>query len=128
MHLLDLHRNPEGVFLPGQPAAGWSGMGVETPAKGVNFQGEWTRDKVDADGKPIPLAHKNARYTVRMDALQNADPDWDNPRGVKVDAKYATSGFFGSTAGIGRSPPPINMTGRGSVVTLCQLAPASSER
>src|ERR1700730_6562595 len=43
-------------------------------------------------------------------------------------ALYTTSGFLGSTRGTGRSPPPIRIAGRGSLVAVCQLSPASSER
>ena len=35
---------------------------------------------------------------------------------------YTISGFFGSTTGTGRSPPPIFMAGRGSSVIFRQLA------
>jgi phosphoenolpyruvate carboxykinase (GTP) len=62
----------------------WTGMGLELPEKGVNFQGEWTRGKTDKDGKPVPPSHKNARYTIRLSALANLDPEADNPAGVPV--------------------------------------------
>jgi len=60
----------------------WLGMGIDTPDKGVNFSGKWFKGKKDADGKEIPLAHKNARYTVTLKALANCDPELDNPEGV----------------------------------------------
>ena len=60
----------------------WLGMGEETPEKGVNFSGEWFKGKKDANEKEIPLAHKNARYTVALKALANCDPELDNPNGV----------------------------------------------
>ena len=60
----------------------WLGMGEETPEQGVNFSGEWFKGKKDANGKDIPLAHKNARYTVALKALANCDPELDNPNGV----------------------------------------------
>jgi len=60
----------------------WLGMGTETPDKGVNFSGEWFKGKKDAKGNEIPLAHKNARYTVALKALVNCDPELDNPEGV----------------------------------------------
>ncbi len=63
----------------------WQGMGdVEIPKKGVNFSGEWWEDKRDGDGKPIPFAHSNARYTMRISELENADPMVNNPDGVIV--------------------------------------------
>jgi len=60
----------------------WLGMGTDTPDKGVNFSGEWFKGKKDAKGNEIPMAHKNARYTVALKALANCDPELDNPQGV----------------------------------------------
>ena len=60
----------------------WLGMGTQTPDQGVNFSGEWFKGKKDAKGNEIPLAHKNARYTVALKALANCDPELDNPQGV----------------------------------------------
>jgi len=56
----------------------WLGMGEETPDTGVNFAGEWSKDS----GKQ--LAHKNARYTIRISELDNADENADAPEGVMV--------------------------------------------
>jgi phosphoenolpyruvate carboxykinase (GTP) len=60
----------------------WMGMGIDTPKEGVNFSGKWFEGKKDANGREIPLAHKNARYTVALKALVNCDPELDNPQGV----------------------------------------------
>ena len=62
----------------------WLGMGEETPDEGVNFTGKWYKGKKDANGKEIPLAHKNARYTVALKALPNCDPELENPEGVPL--------------------------------------------
>ena len=62
----------------------WTGMGSAIPEKGVNFSGDWHKGKLDADGKGVPVSHKNARYTVRLSALANLDPQADNPAGVPV--------------------------------------------
>jgi len=62
----------------------WLGMGEETPKDGLNFSGEWYQGKKDSKGKEIPLAHKNARYAITLKALDNCDPEIDNPMGVKV--------------------------------------------
>ena len=64
----------------------WHGMGQELPEEGVNYSGPWHKGKRDADGKPIPPAHKNARYTVTLSALENVDSELNNPRGVQVGA------------------------------------------
>jgi phosphoenolpyruvate carboxykinase (GTP) len=62
----------------------WLGMGQETPDEGVNFSGQWHNGKKDGNGKEIPLAHKNARYTVALTALPNCDPELENPEGVPL--------------------------------------------
>jgi phosphoenolpyruvate carboxykinase (GTP) len=62
----------------------WTGMGSPIPEKGVNFSGDWYKGKLDDDGKPVPISHKNARYTVRLSALANLDKQADNPAGVPV--------------------------------------------
>ena len=64
----------------------WLGMGCELPKEGLNFSGEWYEGKTDENGEKIPLAHKNARYTVSLKALENCDPELDNPQGVELGA------------------------------------------
>ncbi|TRO48297.1 phosphoenolpyruvate carboxykinase (GTP), partial [Candidatus Bathyarchaeota archaeon] len=44
----------------------------------------WHEGKTDADGNKIPAAHKNARYAVTLKALDNCDPELDNPMGVEL--------------------------------------------
>lgn len=63
----------------------WIGMGQEAPETGLNHWGQYERGKKDEDGNEIPLAHKNARYTIRLSGLDNADPEIDNPDGVRID-------------------------------------------
>ncbi|MBU1004260.1 MAG: phosphoenolpyruvate carboxykinase (GTP) [Nanoarchaeota archaeon] len=62
----------------------WLNMGKEIPSKGINFSGEWYGGKKDKDGKLIDPAHKNSRYTIRINELENADPKADDPNGVPV--------------------------------------------
>lgn len=62
----------------------WLGDGRETPLKGMNHSGEWFQGKKDAEGNVIPLAHKNARYTIKQSELDNCDPNLENPDGVHV--------------------------------------------
>ncbi len=62
----------------------WLGMGCELPKDGINFSGEWVEGKTDASGAKIPAAHKNARYAVALKALDNCDPELDNPEGVEL--------------------------------------------
>jgi phosphoenolpyruvate carboxykinase (GTP) len=62
----------------------WLGMGIDIPADGENFSGQWQKGKKDAKGAEIPCAHKNARYAVALSALKNCDPELDNPKGVEL--------------------------------------------
>lgn len=68
----------------GQPF--WLGDGRTTPSAGINHSGAWSPDKTDAAGKPIPAAHKNARYTLRIAELSNRDDSADAPEGVLLQA------------------------------------------
>lgn len=64
----------------------WLGMGMETPKKGDNHAGAWTEGMKDAKGNTIGLAHGNARYTMRLDYLENFDEEgFEAKDGVKID-------------------------------------------
>ena len=63
----------------------WLGMGHELPKDGCNFSGTWFEGKKDETGNEIPAAHKNARYAVTLKALENCDPEIDNPLGVTLE-------------------------------------------
>ncbi len=62
----------------------WLGDGRPLPSEGINFSGKWFPGKKDAQGKEIPYAHKNARFTIRLNVLPNCDSNLENPCGVKV--------------------------------------------
>jgi phosphoenolpyruvate carboxykinase (GTP) len=59
-------------------------MGQEIPQEGVNFSGKWHIGKIDKQGREIPPAHKNARYTISLAKLANLDPKFNDPQGVPV--------------------------------------------
>ena len=63
----------------------WVGMNEEIPATGENHCGQWTKGMVGPNDAPTTPSHKNARYTVKMADLKNADPNWDNPEGLPID-------------------------------------------
>lgn len=63
----------------------WLGMGQPLPKEGRNHSGWWYEGKTDEKGEKILPAHKNARYTVALKALDNCDPELDNPEGVSLD-------------------------------------------
>ena len=60
----------------------WVGSGEENPDKGFNFQGDWFAGKTGANGKPVPLSHGNARFTIRASSLANYSPKMEDPAGV----------------------------------------------
>jgi len=63
----------------------WLGMGRDdVPEKGMNHSGDWWKGKKDREGNEIPLAHSNARYTMRLSELENVDPHYNDPEGVVV--------------------------------------------
>jgi len=69
----------------------WLGMGLpedEYPTTGINHSGEWYKGKKDDEGNEIPLAHPNARYTVRLSELENIDPNWDDPEGHVINGIF----------------------------------------
>jgi phosphoenolpyruvate carboxykinase (GTP) len=79
----------------------WLGMGKELPEEGVNFSGEWKKGKKDTKGKEIPPAHKNARYTIRISELENADPKLNDANGVPI------SGFIYGGRDSDTNPPVV---------------------
>ncbi len=65
----------------------WLGSGLEDKARcGKHYLGTWTPDLKTADGKPVPVSHKNARYTIGLEALDNKDPALHDPNGVALSA------------------------------------------
>lgn len=64
----------------------WLGMGCDLPNEGINFSGRWWKGKREVNGREIPPASENARYTISLRALPNCDPELDNPLGVELGA------------------------------------------
>jgi len=65
----------------------WLGMGIDEdsyPEEGINYSGKWWKGKKDDNGEEIPLAHPNARYTIRLSELENLDPHWDDKDGLVI--------------------------------------------
>ncbi|MBS7642723.1 MAG: phosphoenolpyruvate carboxykinase (GTP) [Candidatus Bathyarchaeia archaeon] len=64
----------------------WLGMGCDVPDEGENYSGRWFKGKIGPDGKEVPPASENARYTISLKMLPNCDPELDNPLGVELGA------------------------------------------
>ena len=62
----------------------WVGNGETAPDKGINFQGDWFKGKLDNHKKPIPMSHPNSRCTVSSTALANYSDVAEDPAGVET--------------------------------------------
>jgi phosphoenolpyruvate carboxykinase (GTP) len=69
-----------------QERAYWLGMGKDLPEQGRNhFSDEWKLGDKDEAGSEVDYCHKNARYTIRISELANADPKLHDPEGVPIE-------------------------------------------
>jgi phosphoenolpyruvate carboxykinase (GTP) len=72
------------VLIDNNRVPHWVGNGEDPPDKGINFQGDWFKGKVDSNKKPIPISHPNSRCTVSSTALANYSDFAEDPAGVET--------------------------------------------
>ncbi len=65
----------------------WEGGDGDAPARGTDWKGEpWTPDLVDENGKPVPGAHPNARFTAPVAQCPSHSFRIEHHHGVPISA------------------------------------------
>ena len=72
------------VLMTEDKSVYWIDKDDEMPQKGINYSGEWWPGKKDEKGNEILPSHKNARFTLKLEDLENIDPRAEDPQGVEV--------------------------------------------
>jgi phosphoenolpyruvate carboxykinase (GTP) len=126
--LMELLRKPgaeaiwSNVLVDPDGVPHWTGNGEDTPASGINFQGEWTPGKKDENGKEIPISHPNSRVTLASRGLANFTEKAEDPAGVET-LVFTYSGRDSDTM------PPVwaaKNTDYGVVIGACIVSKATA--
>jgi len=63
----------------------WEQIGYDAPGKLIDWKGnEWIQDK--GNKEQAPAAHPNSRFTAHADHCPAIAKEWDDPKGVPIDA------------------------------------------
>jgi phosphoenolpyruvate carboxykinase (GTP) len=72
------------ILMTDEGGVHWIGKDGDIPQKGFNHSGEWIPGKKDNKGNEITVSHKNARFTLNLSCLENADSKIHDAAGVEV--------------------------------------------
>ena len=74
------------VVLTPEKTVWWEGMD-NPPAEGWDWTGQpWKPGMIGPDGKPIPGANPNSRFTAPASQCPSIAPNWQDPEGVPISA------------------------------------------
>jgi phosphoenolpyruvate carboxykinase (GTP) len=75
------------VLLKNDGTVWWEGGDGAPPAEGTDWKGNpWHPNMVDTEGKPIPGANANSRFTAPASQCPSIAPNWEDPGGVPISA------------------------------------------
>ena len=75
------------VLLGDDLTVWWEDGEGEPPVSGTSWDGKpWKPGLKDKDGKAVPGAHPNSRFTAPAGQCPSIAPNWEDPRGVPISA------------------------------------------
>ncbi len=75
------------VLLGDDLSVWWEDGEGAPPASGTSWDAKpWKPSLKDKDGKPVPGAHPNSRFTAPAGQCPSIAPNWEDPQGVPISA------------------------------------------
>jgi phosphoenolpyruvate carboxykinase (GTP) len=75
------------VLLKPDMTVWWEGGDGPPPPEGTDWKGNpWRPGMADSDGRPVPGANANSRFTAPASQCPSIAPNWEDPDGVPISA------------------------------------------